>query len=84
MDSRFTEKCVVVCDWFFIIWDRAVMVINLCRGSFHEFTGVQTARDKCAISLLRAECNMRIVRPELSVLYREGKKTSSIPSACGS
>ena len=60
------------------------MFINLSRGSFHEFTEVQSALDKCAISLLRAECNMRIVHPEMSVLYREGKKTPSIPSACRS
>lgn len=84
MDSRFTEKYFVVYDWFFIIWDRAVMLINLCRGSLHEFTEVQTSLDKCIISLLTAECNIRIVRPEMSVLYREGKKTSSIPSAYGS
>lgn len=60
------------------------MVINLCRGSLHEFTELQTALDKCTISLLTAECNMRIVLPEMSVLYREGKKTSFVPSACGS
>lgn len=60
------------------------MVINLCRGSLHEFTELQTALDKCTISLLTAECNMRIVHPEMTVLYREGKKTSFVPSACGS
>ena len=60
------------------------MVINLFRGSFYEFAEVHIALDKCATSLLTSEGNMRIVCPEMFVLYIESKKMSSIPRTCES
>lgn len=44
------------------------MVINLCRGIFYEFTEIMTALEKCEISSLTFEGNMKIVSLEMCVL----------------
>ena len=68
LQFRFTEKFIVVCDCFFHYLGQSCDGYKSVQGKLLVFTETQIALDKCAISLLAFEGNMRIACPEMFAL----------------